>query len=219
MQNLLDFLKKNVKNNAQEIKMENDVETISPKSRKEWREWLKENHDKMKSVWLIYYKKKSNVPSVIYSDAVDEALCFGWIDSKAKSLDNDKFMQFFSKRKEKSVWSKINKEKIERLTAEGLMMDAGFKIIETAKQNGSWTILDDAEALIIPDDLNNALRKRSIAIEYFLSLSRTDKRNILQWLVLAKRQETREKRITEIVELAYKKQKPKQFAGQINRSV
>lgn len=191
--------------------MEKEIETFYPKSRQEWREWLQENHDKKQSVWLIYYKKKSNVPTVIYSEAVDEALCFGWIDSKAKPIDEHTFMQFFSKRKEKSVWSKVNKEKIERLTKEGLMADAGFKIIEIAKKNGSWTILDEAEALIIPTDLEEEFQKKPSAKDYFLGLSRSDKRNILQWLVLAKRQETREKRISEIVELASINQKPKQF--------
>jgi uncharacterized protein YdeI (YjbR/CyaY-like superfamily) len=193
-----------------------ETETFYPKSRQEWREWLQKNHDKKQSVWLIYYKKKSNIPTIIYSEAVDEALCFGWIDSKSKPLDNEKFMQFFSKRKTNSVWSKVNKEKIERLTIEGLMTKAGFDIIEIAKQNGSWTILDEAEALIIPADLEEEFEKRPQAKSYFVSLSRSDKRNILQWIVLAKRQETRAKRITEIVELADQNLKPKQFRGQKN---
>lgn len=196
--------------------MKEEIETFYPKSRQEWREWLQDNHDKKQSIWLIYYKKKSNIPTVMYSEAVDEALCFGWIDSKAKPLDEEKFMQFFTRRKEKSGWSKVNKDKIERLTKEGLMTKAGFEIIEKAKLNGSWTILDEAEALIIPDDLDQAFKKRPNAKKYFLGLSRSDKRNILQWLVLAKRQETREKRIIEIVELADRKLKPKQFRGQKN---
>jgi len=193
--------------------MEKEIETFYPRSRQEWRNWLQENHAKKQSVWLIYYKKKSNVSTILYSDAVDEALCFGWIDSKSKPIDEHKFMQFFSKRKEKSVWSKVNKEKIERLTKEGLMTNAGYEIIEKAKQNGSWNILDEAEALHIPEDLEGEFDKRPNAKLYFLRLSRSDKRNILQWLILAKRQETREKRITEIVELADKNQKPKQFSG------
>lgn len=193
--------------------MEKEIETFYPRSRQEWRNWLQENHAKKQSVWLIYYKKKSNVSTILYSDAVDEALCFGWIDSKSKPIDEHKFMQFFSKRKEKSVWSKVNKEKIERLAKEGLMTNAGYEIIEKAKQNGSWNILDEAEALNIPEDLEREFNKRPNAKLYFLSLSRSDKRNILQWLILAKRQETREKRITEIVELAGKNQKPKQFSG------
>jgi uncharacterized protein YdeI (YjbR/CyaY-like superfamily) len=120
-------------------------------------------------------------------------------------------MQFFSRRKAKSVWSRINKEKIERLIHEGLMTTAGYHIIEIAKQNGSWTILDEAEALTIPGDLDEAFQKRPNAKNYFSSLSRSDKRNILQWLVLAKKQETRQKRISEIAELAGQNQKPKQF--------
>ena len=191
--------------------MEKEIETICPKNRQEWREWLQENHDKKQSVWLIYYKKKSNILTVTYSEAVDEALCFGWIDSKAKPLDEEKFMQFFSRRKAKSVWSRINKEKIERLINEGLMTTAGYHIIEIAKQNGFWTILDEAEALTIPRDLNEAFQNRPNAKNYFSGLSRSDKRNILQWLLLAKKQETRQKRISEIIELACQNQKPKQF--------
>ncbi|MEY3648114.1 MAG: hypothetical protein RLZ13_999 [Bacteroidota bacterium] len=196
--------------------MEDGIESICPSSRQAWREWLQANHAKKQAVWLIYYKKKSNLPTVIYSDAVDEALCFGWIDSKAKPIDEEKYMQFFTKRKPKSIWSKINKEKIERLTKEGLMTQAGFEIIEIAKQNGSWTILDESEALIIPEDLKKGFQKSTAAMDYFSSLSRSDKRNILQWLVLAKRQETREKRIAEIIELAEQKLKPKQFRGNKN---
>lgn len=190
------------------------METFYPKSRQEWREWLQENHNKKESIWLTYYKKKSNVPTVAYSEAVDEALCFGWIDSKSKPLDKEKYVQYFSKRKEKSVWSKVNKEKVARLINEGRMTKMGLEIIERAKLNGSWTILDEAEALIIPVDLEKEFEKKPNAKQFFLSLSRSDKRNILQWLVLAKRQETRQKRITEIVELADENLKPKPFRGQ-----
>lgn len=191
--------------------MEKEIETFYPKNRKEWREWLQINHDKKNSIWLIYYKKNARVPTIAYSEAVDEALCFGWIDSIAKPIDEEKFMQFFCPRKEKSVWSKINKEKVDRLIKEGLMTKAGFEIIEKAKQNGSWTILDEAEALIIPQDLEDVLQKKPNAKDYFLGLSRSDKRNILQWLVLARLPETRQKRILEIIDLAEQKQKPKQF--------
>jgi uncharacterized protein YdeI (YjbR/CyaY-like superfamily) len=193
-----------------------ELKTFYPRSRQEWREWLQNNHEKEQSVWLVYYKKQSNIQTVSYSEAVDEALCFGWIDSKAKPLDKERFMQFFSRRKPKSVWSKVNKEKIERLINEGLMTKAGFDTIEIAKQNGSWTILDEAEALIIPSDLDKEFEKRQNAKNYFLGLSRSDKRNILQWLTLAKKTETRQKRITEIVELAEQNLKPKQFRGQKN---
>ena len=120
-------------------------------------------------------------------------------------------MQFFSKRKAKSVWSKVNKNKVQQLIDSKLMTEAGFESIEIAKKNGSWTILDEVEDLIIPTDLESQFETRPQAKNYFLSLSRSDKRNILQWLVLAKRPETRAKRIAEIVALATQKQKPKQF--------
>jgi len=197
--------------NSLKLVLEKQIESFYPKSRQEWREWLEKNHIGKQSIWLIYYKKKSKVSTVSYNEAVDEALCFGWIDSKAKPLDDERYMQFFSKRKNNSVWSKINKGKVERLVKEGLMTKAGFEIIEKAKQNGSWTILDEAEALIIPQDLEDNFKMNQDAKKYFVRLSRSDKRNILQWLVLAKRPETRQKRITEIIRCADLNQKPKQF--------
>jgi uncharacterized protein YdeI (YjbR/CyaY-like superfamily) len=187
------------------------IETFCPASQQDWRQWLKENHSSKQSVWLVYYKKRCNVPTINYSDAVDEALCFGWIDSTKKSLDHDTFMQFFCKRKPNSVWSKINKGKVEQLINNGLMTKAGFDRIEIAKQNGSWEILDEVEELNIPEDLAKELDSKSGSKEYFLSLSRSVRKSILQWLVLAKRSETRQKRIAEIVGLAAQKMKPKQF--------
>jgi uncharacterized protein YdeI (YjbR/CyaY-like superfamily) len=187
------------------------IETICPESRQQWRQWLQENHDRKQSIWLVYYKKKSNMPTVIWSEAVDEALCFGWIDSKKQSIDEEKYMQFFCRRKSNSTWSKVNKAKIQRLAEAGLMTQAGFNSIETAKLNGSWAILDEVEELIIPKDLDQEFQNRSGSKSYFLGLSTSDRRNILQWLVLAKRQQTRLKRIQEIGELAVRKLKPSQF--------
>jgi len=192
-------------------KPEKELETFCPASKQEWRQWLQEHHDKKQSVWIIQYRKKSNVPSITWSDAVDEALCFGWIDSTARTIDSEKFMQFFTRRKPKSVWSKINKEKVARLLEQNLIAPAGLAAIEIAKQNGSWTILDEVEEVIIPHDLNMEFNNHSGSSDYFLGLSRSVRKSILQWLVLAKRPETRQKRITEIAELAALKQKPKQF--------
>ncbi len=187
------------------------VETVCPKSRQEWRKWLMRNHGVKQSVWLIAYKKKSKVPSVIWSDAVDEALCFGWIDSVRKPVDHEKFIQLFSKRKAKSGWSKINKQKVQRLIEEGLMTEAGLAVIERAKENGSWSILDKVEELEIPKDLNKEFKARPGSRQYFLSLNKSSRKAILQWLVLAKRAETRQKRLTEIADLAAQQLKPKQF--------
>ena len=188
-----------------------EVEIFYPESQKEWRKWLKVNHHKQQSVWLVYYKKETNKPTISWSDAVDEALCFGWIDSKKVSVDKETSHQFFSKRKAKSTWSKINKIKIENLIAQGLMTEAGFKSIEIAKQNGSWSILDEVEELIIPKDLDKAFKNKPGSKDFFVGLSKSIKKGMLQWLVLAKQPETRQKRINEIAELASQKLKPKQF--------
>jgi len=168
-----------------------------------------ENHSREKSVWLIYNKKKSGVSSISWSEAVDEALCFGWIDSLSRPIDDARYMQFFTRRKVNSVWSKINKEKVQRFTEQGLMTQAGLDVINMAKQNGSWTVLDEVEALIIPADLQAEFICRPEAENFYHHLSRSDKRNLLQWLVLAKKPETRQKRIRELVELAALNQKPK----------
>jgi uncharacterized protein YdeI (YjbR/CyaY-like superfamily) len=189
----------------------NDTELFYPASAKEWRQWLKKNHRSRQSVWVIYYKKQAGLPTVTHSEAVDEALCFGWIDSTRVSLGNDQFKQFFCKRKPTSVWSKINKAKVQQLIDDKKMMPAGFKSIETAKENGSWFILDEVEELKIPADLSKAFRRHAGSKAFFNNLSRSVKKMMLQWLVLAKRPETREKRIEEIASTAANGQRPKQF--------
>jgi len=193
------------------MKEKEEIATFYPCTQADWREWLQENHLSKQAVWLIYYKKKSKTPSISWSEAVDEALCFGWIDSTAKPIDDEKYMQFFTKRKAKSVWSKINKDKVEKLIATGKMSQAGFESIEIAKENGSWTILDIVEELTIPEDLEDAFQANKGSKDFFMSLSKSVRKAILQWLVLAKQQATRQKRINEIAELAAKKLKPKQF--------
>ncbi len=187
------------------------LETFYPETLVHWRDWLIENHSRDKGIWLIQYNKKSGKPSVSWSDAVDEALCFGWIDSLKKKLNDESSIQYFVKRKPKSTWSKINKQKIEKLISENRMIQAGLDIITVAKENGSWEILDSVEELIIPEDLATELSKRENATEFFLSLSKSVKKMMLQWLVLAKKPETRKKRILEIAEAAEKKMKPKPF--------
>jgi uncharacterized protein YdeI (YjbR/CyaY-like superfamily) len=188
-----------------------DLDTFCPKCPNDWREWLAQNHDSKQSVWLVCYKKQANIPTISWSDAVDEALCFGWIDSTRKSIDDQRFIQFFCRRKPNSAWSKINKAKVERLIAEGLMMQAGHKSILKAKENGSWTILDEVEELLVPEDLQKKLSENEIAAAYFEGLSKSVKKIILYWIASAKRTETRQNRINEVATLAAQKQKPKQF--------
>ncbi|TSJ41340.1 YdeI/OmpD-associated family protein [Fluviicola chungangensis] len=189
----------------------NEITIFYPENRNEWRRWLEENHLREQAVWVVFYSKASKKSTVTWSEAVDEALCFGWIDSKKVSVDSEISRQFFSKRKTQSTWSKINKEKVERLIDAGLMMEAGYKSIELAKENGSWTILDSVEELIIPEDLERAFELQEGSRAFFLSLSKSVRKMMLAWLVLAKRPETRQKRIDEIVESAAQKRKPKQF--------
>lgn len=190
--------------------MENkETDAFYPTSPQEWRQWLQENHDKKKSVWLIYYKMKAGKPTLSWSEAVDQALCFGWIDSKAVSIDDISFKQFFCPRKPKSGWSKINKEKVRRLTEEGLMTPAGQRCIDAAKQNGYWKVLDEVEKLTVPDGLMKELEARPGAKEFFMSLSPSVRKLALYKIALAKRPETKQKRTIEIAEQATRKEKPR----------
>jgi uncharacterized protein YdeI (YjbR/CyaY-like superfamily) len=186
------------------MELKDGIKTFYAKSQKEWRQWLEKNHESEKSVWLIIYKKESKTKSVYYPEAVDEALCFGWIDSKPNKRDAESFYQYFSKRNPKSNWSKVNKEKVKRLLAEGLITKSGLEAIEIAKQNGTWNALDEVEEIIIPDDLQKAFSKKKSALTNFEKFPRSSKRGILEWILNAKRPETRQKRIQETVDLAEK---------------
>ena len=189
--------------------MPEPIETFYPESIAEWRAWLQENHLSKQAVWLVCYRIKSGKKSISWSESVDVALCFGWIDSKKVKIDDERSHQFFSRRKAKSTWSKINKDKVEQLIAQGLMGAAGFASIETAKQNGSWSVLDEVEAMVVPDDLMAELNKKPVAKAYFEGLNKSAKKAILQWLVMAKRPETRQQRIHEVVARAEQRLKPK----------
>lgn len=188
-----------------------NTEEFCPINQSDWREWLEEHHSNKDSVWVIFYKKKSPSYNMSWSESVDQALCFGWIDSTKRSLDEERFKQYFSKRKPKSNWSKVNKDKVATLMAKGLMKEAGYKSIEVAKENGSWTFLDAIEALEVPEDLQKGLFQYDNATEFFEGLSKSGKKILLHWVLSAKRPETREKRISEIAQNASDGLKPKQF--------
>jgi uncharacterized protein YdeI (YjbR/CyaY-like superfamily) len=180
-------------------KFEDQLDIVYASDRACWRQWLQQNSGNAIGVWLVYYKVKSGIPSVRYSEAVKEALCFGWIDSKVKSLDAESYRQIFTPRKPKSVWSKLNKQYIEELIAEGKMSEAGLEKITVAKQDGSWTSLDLIEALVIPADLKQALETDDTANKNFEAFSQTTKKNILRWIQSAKRPETRSSRIEKTI--------------------
>lgn len=189
-------------------KFDDQLETVYASNRQAWREWLAKNHRTSLGIWLIYYKVNSGKPSVRYNEAVKEALCFGWIDSKAKSLDEDRYQQVFTLRKPKSVWSKLNKQYVEELIEQGLMTEAGLEKIEAAKQNGSWSTLDAIEALIVPVDLMQALAANETAQRNFEAFSNSSKKIILFWISSAKRPETRLRRIEQTVSSAAQNKKP-----------
>ncbi|MGB7118013.1 MAG: YdeI/OmpD-associated family protein [Anaerolineales bacterium] len=177
--------------------------------RDEWRAWLEEQHQTESEVWLIYYKKHTDKQSIRYECAVEEALCFGWIDSKVKRIDEEKYMQRYTPRKELSNWSESNKKRVRKLIANGLMTQAGLEVVEIAKRNGSWNRLDDIDKeLVIPGDLEAALAQNPKAEENFSGFAPSHKKQYLWWLKSAKRAETRERRIREIVKRAEENIKP-----------
>ncbi|SHJ15825.1 YdeI/OmpD-associated family protein [Flavobacterium terrae] len=171
------------------------------KNAQEWREWLHENHLDSTGVELIFYRVDSENESMRWEEAVQVALCYGWIDSTVRRIDEERRKQAFGPRKDKSFWSKVNKTYIENLIAENLMHESGLRKIEIAKQNGSWTSIDAVENHEIPEDLQHAFDKNSTALKNYLSFSPSYRKSYLYWLNQAKREETRKTRIKEIIKL------------------
>lgn len=175
-------------------------------TRKEWRNWLEENHDKETEIWLVFYKVKVNKESIKYEEAVEEALCFGWIDSTVKRIDDEKHMQRYTPRKAKSNWSALNKTRVKGLIKNGLMTEFGLSSIKIAKQNGSWNRLDNIETrLEIPNELKDAFKTNDKAKELFEKLAPSRKKQIIWWIESAKSNETRSKRVDETIVLLFKK--------------
>ena len=179
------------------------------KNRNEWRTWLEINHKDLEEVWLIHYKKSTGKKGINHFDAVEEALCFGWIDSKLKKIDEERFILRYSPRKSKSVWSKINKEKAEELIASGKMTQAGLDKIEEAKRNGMW---DSAYTNIvkerIPSDLKQALIRNNKAWNNFQHFANSYRNMYIGWVKSAKTEETRKRRIDEVVKRSLQNKKP-----------
>jgi uncharacterized protein YdeI (YjbR/CyaY-like superfamily) len=185
--------------------------SIHPLSRAEWRAWLAENHTRTAGVWLVSYKKATGKPRFDYEEAVEEALCFGWIDSKGNKLDEERSLLWFAPRKGGTGWSKPNKERVEKLIAAGQMTPAGLAKVEAAKADGTWTALDSIEALEIPPDLAAALADHPPAADHFAAFPRSVKRGILEWISTAKTATTRTKRITETATLAAENKRANQW--------
>jgi len=162
---------------------------VEPKSRAEWRRWLARNHSASPGAKLVLHKKNSDKPRMTYDEAVEEALCFGWIDSKPKTLDETRYILHLSPRRPGSVWSRRKKERIKRLIQTGLMTPSGLLKIEAARRDGSWQILDKVDKLEIPSNLNRALRASPRAREHFASFPNSSKKIILYWVLSAPRRE------------------------------
>jgi len=180
----------------------NEPEVVTPKDRAAWRRWLARHHERPVGVWLLIRKKGSQAPGVAYDEAVEEALCFGWIDSKAVGHDDDHYRQWMSPRKATSGWSASNKQRVTDLIERGLMAAPGLAVIEQAKVSGSWDTLSSIETLEIPPDLMKAFRKHSPASTHWRAFPPSVRKQILGWIASAKRPETRAKRIEETARLA-----------------
>lgn len=177
-------------------------ECFQPVDRAAWRAWLEANHASAAGVWAVTYRRRTGLPTVAYEDLIQEALCFGWIDSTGRQLDDERTMLRFTPRKKGSVWAATNKARVERLVAAGLMAPAGLRAIDAAKADGSWDALTDADALVVPDDLAAALAADEAAARGFEALVPSAKKPVLFWVTSAKRAETRARRVAEVVRYA-----------------
>ena len=174
----------------------------------QWHNWLKDNHYKENEIWLLFYKKQSGKSSIDYDNALDEALCFGWIDSIIKKIDDIKYVRKFTRRKESSKWSEENKKRVSRLIESNRMTEAGYAIINAAKANGSWDKPDRPPIINqVPIELQKALKKNNQARRYFKQLAPSYKRQYIMWISMAKKQGTKEERIKESIKLLEKGQK------------
>ena len=186
------------------------LKQVHPKNRAAWRRWLTTHHARSPGIWLVFDRKTSRADRLAYADAVEEALCYGWIDSIVRAVDETRYQQLFTPRKPKSTWSRVNKERIDRLVTLELMAEAGLAAIERAKANGSWSSLDAVEAMVMPDDLAAALARKPKAAENFASFSPSARKAYLHWVSQAVRAETRAARIAEVVRRATANEKTRQ---------
>jgi uncharacterized protein YdeI (YjbR/CyaY-like superfamily) len=177
----------------------------------QWRTWLRKNHATSAGVFLVSWKAHTGKPRITYDEAVTEALAWGWVDSVAKTVDEDRSMLRYSPRKPTSGWSRPNKVRVERLLAEGRMQPAGQAAIDVAKANGRWDLLDDVENLVVPPDLAAAFDAHPGSAATWAAFPRSVRRGILEWVVQAKRPETRAKRVQETAEKAARGERANQW--------
>ena len=174
------------------------------KTREDWRKWLEKNHAATDGIWLLYYKKHTAKPSVTYREAVEEALCFGWIDGKIRRINDECYIQWYTPRRRGSRWSALNVERVRKLISQGLMMPAGLEAFKIAEKNTSLIEKRTEVNLTIPDDLSDALRKNKVAMDNFMKFPPSSRKLYLQWLESSKKPETRVNRIAKIVDRSEK---------------
>ncbi len=179
-----------------------DAPLVHADDRATWRAWLEANHATTRGAWLVTWRPRSGRVGLDYEAAVEEALCFGWVDSTGRPIDDERSKLYFARRKPRSVWAASNKARVERLIDEGRMAPAGLAAIERAKANGWWEILNSAERLEVPQDLSAALEARPPAPVNFAAFPPSARRMMLGWVALARRPETRAARITQVAEAA-----------------
>jgi len=185
-----------------------ELQVISFKTQKEFGTWLDKQHGLQEGIWLRYFKKDSKIKTITYAEALDVALCYGWIDGQAKKYDEDSWLQKFTPRRQRSVWSKRNIENVERLIKEGRMKPAGIKEIERAKQDGRWdNAYDSPSKMEIPADFLQELKKDAKAEKFFATLNKSNKYAITWRLQTAKKEETRQRRLKKIMEMLSKGEK------------
>lgn len=185
------------------------MKSIKIKGRSEWRTWLSANYNKETEIWLVYYKKSSGKPSIGYDESVEEALCFGWVDSIIKKIDDEKYVRKFTPRKPDSQWSMSNINRVQKMIQAELMTEHGLALVEAAKGSGSWDnpVTPPKFSFELPPEFAQALAKNKKAKEFFEGLAKTYKKQYIGWIVSAKRAKTKEKRIRESVALLEKGQK------------
>ena len=182
------------------MEKKNGIRTFNPANRNAWRKWLAANYTSTEPVCLVVFNKKSKTPNIAYDEAVEEALCFGWIDNKGMKRDEESMYLQFCPRKEKSNWSKLNRDRAGKMIREGLMTGAGQTFIDIAKSSGKWDASVDAD--VIPSDLQKVFDKKKKAFQNFQSFAPSSQRLIIQWIIDAKKAETRQQRIEKTVSLA-----------------
>jgi len=176
--------------------------SIHPSTLSDWRAWLESNHTRPDGIWLITYRRATGQATFTYEQAVEEALCYGWIDGHTKTLDEERGMQWYAPRRAGSVWARSNKERVARLIADGRMTPAGQAKIDAAIADGTWALWDSVDSLAVPDDLAAALANYPAARAHFDAFPRSARHAILGWIATAKQPETRAKRIAETARLA-----------------